>query len=234
MEDENKEHLSIKSWAEEDRPREKLALKGKGSLSDAELIAILLRTGIQGSSALDMARKILQKVGGNLNELGKLGINEIKKLEKGLGDTKAVTIVAALELGRRRQGSEIREKPQIVSSKDTFDYIYAEIADSPNEMFYMIYLNRSNRVIGHRLISSGGVTGTVVDIRIALKHGIEMLASSMIAVHNHPSGNTNPSQADIDLTKRLKEAARVIDMSLMDHLIIGDRSYYSFATEGLI
>jgi DNA repair protein RadC len=231
---EEKDFLSIKSWAEEDRPREKLLLKGKTALSDAELIAILLRTGVQGSSALDIAKKILHKVAGNLNELGKLSVTEIKKLEKGLGDTKAVTIVAALELGRRRQASDIREKPVIRSSRDSFDYIYPEMADLNHEQFYVLYLNKSNRVIQHKNISAGGVSGTVADIKIILKHAVELLASSVIAVHNHPSGNLSPSQADIDLTKKLREAGKLLDVSLLDHLIIGDGSYYSFADRGTL
>ena len=234
MEGETKDFLSIKSWAEEDRPREKLMLKGKASLTDAELIAILLRTGIHGSSALDMAKKLLQKVGGNLNELGKLAVTDLKKLEKGLGDTKATTIVAALELGRRRQASEIREKPVIITSRDAFDYIYPEMADLPHEIFYVLYLNKANRVITHKLISTGGLTGTVVDTKIVLKHAIELLASSIIAVHNHPSGNIKPSQADIDLTKKLKEAAKTMDVFLFDHLIIGDKNYFSFSNEGVL
>ncbi len=233
MED-SKDFLSIKSWAEEDRPREKLLLKGKGALSDAELIAILLRTGVQGSSALDIAKKILHRVNGDLNELGKLSVSDLKKMEKGLGDTKSVTIAAALELGRRRQSSEIREKPMIRTSRDSFDYIYPEMADLPHEEFYVLYLNKSNKVITHKHISSGGVTGTVADTKIILKHALELLATSIIAVHNHPSGNLKPSQADIDLTKKLREAANLMDVSLLDHLIVGDRNYYSFSDNGML
>jgi DNA repair protein RadC len=234
MESESGDFLSIKSWAEEDRPREKLALKGKASLSDAELIAILLRTGVKGSSALDIAKKLLQKVGANLNDLGKLTVSDLKKMEKGLGDTKATTIVAALELGRRRQASDIREKPVITSSRASYDYIYPEIADSPNEIFYVLYLNRGSRVITHKQISTGGVSGTVVDAKIVLKYAIELLASSIIAVHNHPSGNIKPSQADIDLTKKLKAAASMFDILVYDHLIIGDKTYFSFSDSGIL
>ena len=232
--EEPKEFLSIKSWAEEDRPREKLLLKGKSALSDAELITILLRTGVKGNSALDIAKKILNRVNGDLNELGKLSVNDIKKMEKGLGETKAITIVAALELGRRRQSSEVREKPVIKSSRDSFDYIYPELADLAHEEFYVIYLNRANKVIAHKHISSGGVTGTIADTKIILKYGIEALASSMIAVHNHPSGQIKPSQADIELTKKIKDAAKLIEILLVDHLIIGEKKYYSFADEGMI
>jgi DNA repair protein RadC len=232
--EESKEFLSIKAWAEEDRPREKLLLKGKASLSDAELITILLRTGVKGSSALDIAKKILHRVNGDLNELGKLSVGELKKMEKGLGDTKAITIAAALELGRRRQSSTIRDKPVITSSNDSFEYVYPEVADLPHEEFYVLYLNKSNRVITHKHISSGGVTGTVADLKIILKHAIELLASAIIAVHNHPSGNLKPSQADIDLTKRLKESGKLMDILLLDHLIIGDKNYYSFADSGML
>lgn len=229
-----KDFLPINSWAEEDRPREKLLLKGKSALSDAELIAILLRTGVKGSSALDIAKKILHRVDGNLNELGKYSVADIRKMEKGLGDTKAITIVAALELGRRRQSGSIREKPVIRSSRDSFEYIYAETADLKREEFFVLYLNKANRVITHRMISAGGVSGTVADIKIILKNAIDLLASSIIAVHNHPSGNLQPSQADIDLTKKLKDASRLMDVSLLDHLITGDNNYYSFADSGML
>jgi len=232
--EESKEFLSIKSWAEEDQPREKLLLKGKAALSDAELITILLRTGVTGNSALDIAKKIINHVNGDLNALGKLSVSDLKKLAKGLGDTKAITIVAALELGRRRQSSEMREKPMITSSRDSFNYIYSEMADLGHEEFYVLYLNRANRVVAHRHISSGGVSGTIADIKIILRHGIEILATSIIAVHNHPSGNVKPSQADIELTKKIKEAAKLIDIILLDHLILGEKKYYSFADEGMI
>ena len=229
-----KDFLSIKSWAEEDQPREKLLLKGKAALSDAELITILLRTGVTGSSALDIAKKIINHVNGDLNALGKLSVSDLKKLAKGLGETKAITIVAALELGRRRQASEVREKPFIKTSRDTFDYIYAEMADLGHEEFYVLYLNRHNKVLTHKNISTGGVAGTVVDVKIVLKHGIEVLATAMIAVHNHPSGNVKPSQTDIELTQKLKEAAKLMDITLIDHLILGEKQYYSFADEGMI
>jgi DNA repair protein RadC len=229
-----KDFLSIKSWAEEDQPREKLLLKGKAALSDAELITILLRTGVTGSSALDIAKKIINHVNGDLNALGKLSVSDLKKLAKGLGDTKAITIVAALELGRRRQASEVREKPVIRRSQDTYDYIYAEMADLGHEEFYVLYLNRKNTVLAHKNISTGGVGGTVVDIKIVLKHGIDLLATAIIAVHNHPSGNVSPSQQDIELTKKLKDAAKLIDITLVDHVILGEKKYYSFADEGMI
>ncbi len=232
--EETNQFLSIKSWAEEDRPREKLLMKGKGALTDAELIAILLRTGVKGNSALDISKKILHHVKGDLNELGKLSVNELKKLEKGLGDTKSVTIAAALELGRRRQSTEVREKPTIRSSREFFEYVYPEMSDLRHEEFYVLYLTRANKPITLKHISTGGVTGTIADTKIILKHAIELLASTFIAFHNHPSGNLKPSQADIELTKKLKEAGNLVDVYLLDHLIIGDKNYYSFADNGMM
>lgn len=229
---EENEFLSIKNWAEEDRPREKMLLKGKSALSDAELITILLRTGVKGNSALDIARKILKSVNGDLNMLGRLTVNDLKKLEKGIGETKAITLVAALELGRRRQATEARQLPLIRQSTDIFNYIYPELADLPHEEFYVIYTNKANKVLGHQRLSAGGLTGTVVDIKMILKMGIELLASGIIAAHNHPSGNLRPSQADIDITKKIKEACRVMEIYLLDHIIVGDKSYYSFADSG--
>lgn len=231
---EEKEYMTIKSWAEEDRPREKLLLKGKANLTDAELIAILLRTGVKGASALDLAKKILKHVNGNLHELGRLTVHDVKKMEKGLGDTKAITIVAALELGLRRQKDELPEKPVIRGSRDTHGYIYPYLASLPHEEFYVLYLNRANKVICHKQISSGGISGTVADVRIILRHALEQLASHIIAVHNHPSGNLKPSDADIRLTRQLKEAAKLMDIHLLDHLIIAEKSYYSFADEGIL
>lgn len=232
--EEAREFLAIKSWAEEDRPREKLLHKGKSALSDAELVAILLRTGVKGSSAVDIAKKILYHVKGDLNELGKLSVPDLKKMERGLGDTKAITIVAALELGRRRQSTEIREKPVIHTSRDSFNYIYPELADLQHEEFYVIYLNKAGRVLQHKHISSGGITGTIADIRLILKYALELLATSFVAVHNHPSGNLKPSQSDIDLTKKVKNAASIMDICLLDHLIIGEKGFYSFADEGMM
>ena len=233
MED-TKEFLAITSWAEEDRPREKLLAKGKSALSDAELVAILLRTGVKGSSAVDIAKKILHHVHGDLNELGKLSVADIKKLEKGLGDTKAITIAAALELGRRRQSTAIREKPVIHTSRDSFDYIYPELADLHHEEFYVIYLNKAGKVLQHKHISTGGITGTIADIRLILKHALELFATSFVAIHNHPSCNLKPSQSDIDLTKKVKNAAALMDITLLDHLIIGEKRFYSFADEGMM
>ncbi|MBK7149823.1 MAG: DNA repair protein RadC [Bacteroidetes bacterium] len=227
-------HLSIKNWAEEDRPREKLLLKGKAALSDAELLAILLRTGVKGTSALDMSKAILNKVQGDLNELGKLSVSDLKKMQRGLGDTKSITLVAALELGRRRQATEVREKPQIRCSRDIFDFIYPDMADLKHEEFFVLFLNKANRVLAHRHISKGGVDGTVADIKIILRHALELLSSGIVAVHNHPSGNLKPSEADIRLTRKLKESAALMDIQLLDHLIIGEQRYFSFSDEGML
>ncbi len=232
--EETNQHLAIKAWAEEDRPREKLLLKGKAALSDAELITILLRTGVVGNSALDIAKKLLRHVNGDLNALGKLTVNDLKKLEKGLGETKAITIVAALELGRRRQASEVRVVESITSSRQFYDYMYAEMSDLPHEEFYVLYLSRANKPIAHKHISSGGITGTIADTKIILKHAIELLATNICAYHNHPSGNLRPSQSDINLTKNLKQAAALIDVTLLDHIIMGDKNYYSFADNGMM
>lgn len=233
--EQSSEYLSIKTWAEEDRPREKLLLKGKDTLSDAELIAILLRTGVTGSSALDIAKKILSRVGNNLDELGKLSVSDIKKMEKGLGDTKAVTIVAALELGRRRLSSRVRERATIKNSRDIYEYVYPQVADLPHEVFHCLYLNRKHEVLAQKEISTGGVSGTVVDVRIVLKHAVELLASCIVAVHNHPSGNLQPSGADINLTRQLKTAAKYLDIDLIDHVIIGHQDrYYSFSDNSML
>ncbi len=226
--------LGIKSWAEEDRPREKLLMKGKGSLSDAELLAILLGSGSREASAVGLAQKILRSVNNNLNELGKCSVAELRKF-KGVGEAKAITIVAAMEVGRRRQLSRIREKPQVACSRDAFNAIAPLLMDLPHEEFWILLLNRANRVLGREQVSQGGVAGTVVDAKIVFRTAIEGRGTtSIILCHNHPSGNLNPSQADIDLTRKLKKAGEVVDVLVVDHLIIGEGGYYSFADEGLI
>ncbi len=234
MSEEKQDFLTIKDWAEEDRPREKLKLKGKSSLSDAELIAILLRTGIVGSSALDIAKQILNKVNGDLNELAKLNVSDLKKMQKGLGDTKAITLIAALELGRRTREAGVKQKPRIQSSRDIFDYIYPYMADLKHEEFFIIYLNKANKIIAHKQISIGGVDSTVADIRLILKNALELLATGIVAVHNHPSGNLQPSEADKKLTQRLQSASSTMDIRMLDHLIIAEKHYYSFADEGIL
>jgi len=221
------------SWAEEDRPREKLLLKGKAALSDAELIGILLGSGTVSLSAVDLARQILASVDNNLNSLAKLSVKDLEKF-KGIGEAKAITIVAALELGRRRKASELPQRQTITSSKDVFDLMHAHLLDLPHEEFWIILLNRANVVMKKVQISVGGVAGTVADPKLIFKTALENLASSIILVHNHPSGNLKPSQADKDLTHKLKEAGRYLEIPVLDHLIITEKSYLSFADEGIL
>jgi len=222
----------ILSWAEDDRPREKMLLKGNGALSDAELIAILIGSGTVDLSAVDVAKLILQKANNNLNELAKLSLKDLMKI-KGIGQAKAISIAAALELGRRRKDAEAVVRPKITCSRDAYDQIKPHLWDLPHEEFWILLLSRSNEVIRPVQISQGGVSGTVADPKLIFKQAIEHLASSIILIHNHPSGNLTPSQADKDLTKRLKEAGRLLDTPVLDHLIFTDTHYFSFADEGL-
>ncbi|MBN2681456.1 MAG: DNA repair protein RadC [Bacteroidales bacterium] len=225
--------MKIKDWAPEDRPREKLLEKGISSLTDAELIAILLGSGTKDETAVEVAKRILKNSDNNLNELGKLGVNDLIK-EKGLGPARAITIIAALELGRRRKVSESNEKMVIKSSRDAFEIFQPLIGDLSHEEFWVVFLNRANKVIDKKKISQGGITGTVTDIRLIMKDAVNILASGIILCHNHPSGNNKPSDADIKITKKVKEAAQLFDINLLDHLIVADKNYLSFADEGLI
>ena len=226
------EHLRIKEWALEDRPREKLIYKGLSSLSDAELLAVLIGSGSAKESAVDLAKKILKDCNYNLNELGKKTITELKRSYHGIGDAKAISIVAALELGRRRKLQENFRRPKITSSSDVFNIMQPILGDLPHEEFWVLLLNRSNKVITKFKISQGGVSGTVIDVRIILKPAIENLASSIILCHNHPSGNIYPSDADEKITGKVSDAAGTMDIKVLDHLIITDEKYYSFADEG--
>lgn len=225
--------LGIKAWSPEDRPREKLLLKGKAALSDAELIAILLGTGAASSSAVDLGKKILSLVDHNLHALGGMTVKDLTKV-KGIGQAKAVSIVAAMELGRRRKETMPEEKPKITGSKDAFELLRADLADLPYESFWVILLNRANRVIKKVQISQGGVAGTVADPKIIFKSALEELASGIIVAHNHPSGNLTASQADLTLTQRLKEAGKLLEIQLLDHLIFGGHRYFSFADDGIL
>ncbi len=224
------QNLTIKSWAEEDRPREKLLTKGKQSLSDAELLAILLGSGSRDETAVGLAQRILQSVDNDLNELGRRSVAELTKF-KGIGEAKSITVVAALELGRRRQLTDVKERPQIRSSRDAWQLIAPMLMDLSHEEFWILLLNRAGRVIGREQISLGGVAGTVVDAKIVFRKAIESMASSLILVHNHPSGNLQPSQQDINLTQKLKKAGETLDIAVLDHLIITERGYFSFADE---
>lgn len=224
---------NIKSWSPEDRPREKLVLKGKSALSEAELLALLIGSGTKTMSAVDLGKKILQHAGNNLHQLARLTVKDLSKV-KGIGEAKAMTIVAALELGRRRKESDPEEKPKIGASKDAYDLLKCDLLDIPHEEFWVILLNRANRVIKKYQISQGGVTGTVADPKIIFKAALEELASGVILAHNHPSGNLTASQADVDLTKKLAAGGRLLEIQVLDHLIIAGQKYFSFADEGLI
>lgn len=225
--------LPITAWAEDDRPREKLQNKGRQSLSDAELLAILLGSGSRNESAVALAQRILSSVGNNLNELGKRSLAELMKF-KGIGEAKAITIAAALELGRRRQVSGVLDRPVITSSSDAYQAIGPILTDLPHEEFWMLLLNKGNKVIGREKMSTGGTDATIVDAKIVFRKAIEGLATAIIVCHNHPSGNLRPSQSDLDLTRKLKEAGDIIGLKVLDHLIVSDGGYYSFADEGVM
>ncbi len=226
-------HIPIREWAEADKPREKLSAKGPRSLSDAELLAILLRMGSRSESAVQLAQRILSAHDNNLNAVARLSFNELKK-HKGVGTTKAASIIAALELGRRRKEQEHNKKTPLNSSREAFLYILPTLLDLPHEEFWLLCLNRSNGVIKAELISRGGVSGTYVDNKIVFKLAIENQASSIIIAHNHPSGNLKPSKEDIQLTEKIKNGARLLDIHLVDHIIIAETNYYSFADEGIL
>jgi len=227
------EKLSIKQWAVEDRPREKLLSKGIRSLSDAELIAILIGSGTREASAVDLAKHILSSTGNNLNDLSRLSVHDLKKF-KGIGEARAIAIVAAMELGRRRKLEEVRRKKQITTSRDVFDFFHPFIGDLSHEEFWVLYLSRSNRILASKQTSRGGIAGTVIDIRLILKDALENTASSLIICHNHPSGTLQPSEADKEITRKIARAAEIMDLRLLDHIIIGDGSYFSFADEDLL
>ncbi len=222
---------SIKAWAEEDRPREKLLHKGRHALSDAELLAILIGSGNAEESAVALAQRILHSVDHNLYELGRRALDELMQF-KGIGQAKAITIAAALELGRRRQLAELPRRPAITSSAEAHAAIAPLLSDLGHEEFWILLLNKANRLIGRERISSGGTAGTVVDAGIVFRKAILAGASALILAHNHPSGNLTPSDADIRLTRKLVEAGRLLDMPVLDHLIIAAHRYYSFADEG--
>jgi len=228
-----KGNLNIKSWAEEDRPREKFAQKGKSSLSDAELIAILIGSGNKNESAVELSKRILNSVNHNLNELGRISIENLKEFN-GIGEAKAISIAAALELGRRRKEVDSPKKAKVTSSKSAYDQISDVLSDLDHEEFWIILLNRANEVIDRKNISKGGVSGTVADAKLIFKVALDKLSSGIILCHNHPSGNLKPSQADLKLTRKLSEAGKNLDISVLDHLIIGNKGYFSFSDEGIL
>jgi DNA repair protein RadC len=233
MKIEDSQPLNIKSWSPEDRPREKLLSKGTSALSDAELIAILLGTGTAKLSAVDVAKKVLVHVGNNLDNLAKLSVKELMKA-KGIGEAKAITIVAAMELGRRRKEQAPEEKPKLDTSRAAFDVVKSDLQDLTHEEFWVLLLNRANRLIKKKRISEGGVSGTVADPKIIFKLALEELASGIILAHNHPSKNLKPSESDINLTKKLREAGKMLEITVLDHIIIAGHQYFSFTDEGLI
>lgn len=224
---------SIKQWAKDDRPREKLLIKGPAVLSNSELLAILILNGNKEKSAVELAQDVLRQGKDNLNELGKLSVKELTKV-KGIGEAKAITIMAALELGRRRQATASLEKPVVTSSADVATYLQTTLRDYKHEVFAVVFLNRANKINEFKIISEGGITGTVADPRIILKKALEEDAVSIILCHNHPSGSLKPSKADEELTHKIKEAAKYFDIKVLDHLIVGDDGYYSFADEGIL
>lgn len=221
----------IAAWAEEDRPREKMLLKGRHSLSDAELLAILMGSGSRGESAVALAQRILASVENNLINLAKCTLQDFQKFN-GVGEAKAISIAAALELGRRRQASSLRDRPRIKSSQDAYQLVAPLLTDLYHEEFWLLMLNKANEVTARKILSTGGMAGTVVDVKMVFKMAIDCNSAAIIAIHNHPSGNLTPSQSDIQLTKKISEAGKILDITLLDHLIVSDRGYYSFADQG--
>ena len=224
---------SIRQWAKDDRPREKLLSKGSEALSDSELLAILIHNGTREKSAVELAKDVIRLGKNNLSELGKISIKELMKI-KGIGEAKAITIAAALELGRRRQAGNSLEKPVVSNSSDVANYLQTILKDYRHEVFGVLFLNRSNKINHFEIVSEGGITGTVADPRVILRHALESDAVSIILCHNHPSGSLKPSRADEELTSKIKEAAKYFDIKVLDHMIVSDAGYFSFADEGLL
>ena len=225
--------FSIKFWAEDDKPREKLMLKGKSALSDAELLAIIIGSGNRNESAVDLSKRILAHVQNNLNALGKLSLKQLMEF-KGIGEAKAISIIAAAELGRRRREEEVPELIKINSSRVIFNVMQPIIGELPHEEFWVLYLNNANKIIHKAQLSKGGITGTVVDIRLVLKMALEYNALSIVLSHNHPSGKLIASDSDIELTQKIKIAVKQLDMNLIDHVIITENGYFSFADQGIL
>ena len=233
MQTSNKSSTSIKNWAVDDRPREKLLGKGRESLSDSELLAILISSGSKDKSAVELAKEVLALGKNNLNELGKVTLKELMKI-KGIGVAKAITLAAALELGRRRQATTFLNKTSVRSSNELAEFLKAKLKDYSHEVFAVVYLNKANKINHFGIISNGGMTSTVVDPRIIFKKAFEVEATSIVLCHNHPSGSLKPSRQDEELTHKLKEGAKYLDIQVIDHLIVSDEGYFSFADEGLL
>ncbi len=228
-----KNSFTIKQWNEDDRPREKLLKKGKVALSDAELIAILIGSGNREESAVELSKRILSTIDNSLNQLGKLMVNDLIKF-KGIGEAKAISIITALELGRRRRLEEALEKPKVSSSKSVFDVMQPIIGELLHEEFWIIFLNNANKIQLKTQMSKGGITGTLVDTRLIFKQALELAATGLILCHNHPSGTLKPSTSDINLTNKIKKGGEVLDIKVLDHLIVTEKEYYSFADEGIL
>ena len=225
--------MSIKLLAEDDRPREKFLLKGRNALSDSELLAIIMGSGSRDESAVQLARKILKSVDNNWHQLSRVSLKDLMKF-KGVGEAKAIGISAALEIGRRRSSQEITERPKITQSSDAYKILHPFLADLSTEEFWAIYLNQSNKVLSKTRLTSGGINQSVVDTRVLLKIALENLATGIIIAHNHPSGSLQPSKEDINITKQINEAGKILQIKLLDHLIITQRAYLSFADESLL
>ncbi|MCC7051147.1 MAG: DNA repair protein RadC [Bacteroidia bacterium] len=233
MQETQPKKLSINNWAEDDRPREKLLLKGRLTLSDSELLAILIGSGSRNESAVDLCKKILDSVNNDLSKLSKLTAHDLMKF-KGIGEAKAITIIAALELGRRRKETESVELIKITSSNTAYQNLRFAFEDLVHEEFWALFLNRANKIIAIEKLSMGGVSGTVVETKTLFKKGIELMACGLIIAHNHPSGNLQPSQQDKEITQKIKETGKLMDITLLDHLIITDNGYFSFADTGIL
>ena len=230
---EKTQSFSIKDWSEEDRPREKLLAKGKGELTDSELLAILIGSGNKDESAVALCKKILASVNNNLNTLGKLSISQLKQF-KGIGEAKAISIIAALEIGRRRREEKVFELNKITSSKSVFEVIQPLIGDLAHEEFWVFFLNNSNKILLKKNMSKGGITAALVDVRLIIKEALNVGATALIITHNHPSGSLKASEADKNITRKISEASKMMDIKLLDHLIITEKAYFSFADEGLL
>ena len=224
---------NLKTWSVEDRPREKVLANGVQYLSDSEILAILLGSGTRNMTVVELAKQVLAKSGNSLHELGRQNISDLVAI-KGIGPAKAITLLAAMELGRRRDATQQTERIPVKSSETVFKIFHPILGDLDHEEFWLLMLNRANRVLGRFKVSQGGLSGTVIDTRIILKKALDNLASSIVVCHNHPSGNNQPSDADVKITEKLKKAAEMLEIKLLDHVIIADKSYFSFADEGLI
>ena len=225
--------FSIKNWSQDDQPREKLRDKGRTALSDAELIAILIGSGNKEESAVALCKRIFASVDNNLNALGKLSIQQLMAF-KGIGEAKAITIAAALELGRRRRLEDALQLEKITSSRSVFDVMQPILGELPHEEFWILYLNNSNKILHKNQLSKGGITGTLVDVRLVLKNALEVGATALILCHNHPSGTLKPSLADKEITQKLKLASKSLDIKVLDHLIVTEKAYFSFADEEIL